>query len=212
MKGLFYEIKKGLATVLVTCVLLLAASASASNFKPSRPGEVYLLRGLANIFSLGMDEMGKQFRQYGIDSSVYNHAHWRALADDLVERSYENEISFPVIIIGHSLGAGAAPAMATLLGRRGIPVSYVVMYDPVEPTTVGRNVMEVVNYYLPKNENTNVVRAAEDFDGTLQNINVRPLGGFTHLNIDYNKKIRKAVYNEALRYSDEQAELLRSKQ
>jgi len=87
------------------------------NFKPTRPGEVYLLRGLANIFSLGLDEMGDQFHKFGMESYVYNHKHWQSLVDDIVERSYENEISFPIIIIGHSLGAGAAPQMATALGQ-----------------------------------------------------------------------------------------------
>lgn len=181
--------------------------ANSPEFKPTRPGEVYLLRGLANIFSLGMDEMGKQFRDYGIESEVYNHSHWQALADELIERSYEKEISYPIIIIGHSLGAGAAPQMATMLGRRGIPVKYVVMYDPVEPTQVGKNIEEVVNYYLPKKNNTNVVSPADDFEGKFENINVRPLGGINHLNIDYNKEIRSTVYEEALKYSEEQAEL-----
>ncbi len=55
-----------------------------------------------------------------------------------LERSkVKNGLSYPVIIIGHSLGAGVSPLMATYLAERGIPVSYVVMYDPVERTRVG---------------------------------------------------------------------------
>jgi len=204
--------KPGFQGIIILLLMVIsvtgqtASSLAKDTFKPTRPGEVYLLRGLANIFSLGMDEMGKKFREYGMESQVYNHSHWKSLADDLIERSYEKEISFPIIIIGHSLGAGAAPRMATMLGKRGIPVKYVVMYDPVEPTQVGRNIEEVVNYYLPKNNNTNIVSPAPDFEGTYENVNVRPLGGFNHLNIDYNKEIRSVVYAEALKYSDEQAE------
>ncbi len=100
--------------------------------------------------------------------------------------------------------------MATVLGSRDIPVKYVVMYDPVEPTVVGRNVNEIVNYYLPKHHNTNIVSPKQDFTGTLSNINVRPLGGFNHLNIDYNKEIRRVVYEEVLKYSNEQMEVLKA--
>ncbi len=211
-KKSFYNWLKKINLIAFIIILVLANNqALAKDFKPTRPGEVYLLRGLANVFSLGMDEMGKKLRKFGIESEVYNHSHWQALADELIERSYEKEISFPIIIIGHSLGAGAAPKMATTLGLRGIPVKYVVMYDPVEPTLVGRNVNEIVNYYLPKNNNTNIVSPKQDFTGTLSNINVRPLGGFNHLNIDYNKEIRRVVYDEVLKYSDEQIEISKAR-
>ena len=125
------------------------AQAACSKVTPTRPGEIYLWRGLANVFSLGMDQMGKDFTAMGIENCVFNHSGWNAAAQELVERKRENRpISYPIIIIGHSLGAGASPEMATYLGRHGIPVTYVVMYDPVVPTQVGPNVQEIVNYYI----------------------------------------------------------------
>lgn len=177
------------------------AAAACANVKPTRPGEVYLLRGLANIFSLGLDEMGKQFSQYGMENCVFNHSTWQSLVNDIVERSYQGQVSYPVIIIGHSLGAGAAPQMATRLGRQGIPVSYVVMFDPVEPTVVGANVEQIVNYYLPKRKD-NRLYAGSGFTGELENVDVGKFGGFTHLNIDYNKSLRRAIYSRSLELSD----------
>lgn len=142
--------------LVATCFVLALASmstigpafAKCSEFKPTRPGEVYLMRGLANIFSLGMDTMAKEFSKMGIENCVYNHSVWTGAVQDVIERSYGNAVNYPVIIVGHSLGAGVAPKMATRLGRHNIEVAYVVMYDPVEPTEVGKQVDEIINYYL----------------------------------------------------------------
>jgi len=80
------------------------------------------------------------------------------------------------------------------------------MFDPVEPTRVGKNVEEIVNYYIPHNGGTNVLRPLAGFNGSLENVNVRKFGGFTHLNIDYNKQLRRVIYDESLGYSDRQIE------
>ncbi len=178
-----------------------AASAQCAKMKPTRPGEVYLLRGLANIFSLGLDEMAQYYTKLGMENCVFNHSVWESLANDILERSYRGEVNFPVIIVGHSLGAGAAPRLATRLGKAGIPVSYVVMFDPVEPTLVGGNVQEIVNYYLPKRQD-NKLYPGQTFQGVLENVNVSKFGGFTHLNIDYNTGLRKTIYSKSVQYSD----------
>lgn len=182
-----------------------AAQAACAKVKQTRPGEVYLLRGLANIFSLGLDEMGKQFTSYGMENCVFNHSVWQSLANDILERSYKGEVNFPVIIIGHSLGAGAAPQLATTLGKHGVPTAYVVMFDPVEPTRAGANVQEIINFYLPKRQD-NLVRPTGDFTGKLSNVNLARFGGFTHLNIDYNKDLRRIVYRRTLELSQAQTD------
>ncbi len=190
----------------VAALVLLSGTAAAqcAKVKPTRPGEVYLLRGLANIFSLGLDEMGQYYSKLGMENCVFNHSVWESLANDLLERSYRGDVNYPVIIIGHSLGAGAAPKLATRLGKAGIPVSYVVMFDPVEPTLIGANVTEIINYYLPKRSD-NKLYPGQSFDPaiqTLSNVNVAKFGGFTHLNIDYNTGLRKTIYTKSVGYSD----------
>ncbi len=42
---------------------------------------VYLLRGLMNIFSLGMDTLAEKIQRHGIYATVHNHTEWEALAD-----------------------------------------------------------------------------------------------------------------------------------
>lgn len=193
-----------IACIIATFFNIAIANAGCAKIKPTKPGEVYLLRGLANIFSLGLDDDGKRFSKHGIENCVFNHRHWRALADDIVERGRNKEISFPIVIIGHSLGANVAPQMATLIGKHNIPVSYVVMLDPVEAETVGKNVLEIVNVYLPKRKDT-LLRAAPGFTGELTNVDVSIYGKtFDHFNIDNNKALSKAIYERTLELSDAQ--------
>jgi hypothetical protein len=194
-----------IAFVAIATAFSLAAhtaEAACSNIKPTRPGEVYLFRGLANVFSLGMDEMGKQFSQLGIENCVHNHMTWSGFANDVLERSYQNAVSYPVIIVGHSLGAGASPLMANYLGKHGIPVAYVALFDPVEPTTVGENVMEVVNYYIKKPFKNKLVRPVDGFTGTIENIDLAGRRGIDHFTIDKNKELQQSVYIRAMALSD----------
>jgi thioesterase domain-containing protein len=204
LRGVFVKnwiVRLLFAGLAVWATLPGAALAQCAKMKPTRPGEVYLLRGLGNIFSLGLDEMGQDYTKFGVENCIFNHSVWESLANDIIERSYRRQVNFPVIIIGHSLGAGAAPRLATRLGKAGIPISYVVMFDPVEPTLVGANVAEVINYYLPKRQD-NKVYGSDQFTGTLQNVNLAKFGGFTHLNVDYDKGLRRAIYEKSLALSD----------
>lgn len=185
---------------------LNAAQAECAKIKPTRPGEVYLIRGLANVFSLGLDSSGKNFSKMGIENCVINHKYWRSIADDIVERNRKGQVSFPIVIIGHSLGANVTPQLATLIGKYNIEVSYAVMLDPVEPTSVGKNVKRIVNYYIPKSNKNKMLSPKKSFTGVLENVDVRKFGGFDHFNIDEDKRLRKAMYTYTLELSNAFAE------
>ncbi len=195
----------------IACIAFVAGSvtsaglaqAACSKVTPTRPGEVYLWRGLANVFSLGMDEMAKDFTKMGIENCVFNHSGWKAAAEELVERKRENRaISYPIVIIGHSLGAGASPEMATYLGRHGIPVTYVVMYDPVVPTQVGPNVQEIVNYYIKKPNKDKILYPSAGFNGTLENVDLSGRRDIDHFNIDKKPDLHKIAYTRVIAASD----------
>lgn len=190
---------RGKMLVVITTIIFgifsstTAANANCAKMTPSKQGEVYFLRGLANIFSLGLDVMAKRVTEDGVKNCVFNHHHWNSLAGDLIADNSLGKISFPIIIVGHSLGANVAPLLATKLGAHNIPVSYVVMLDPVEAEPVGPNVGEVVNYYLPKHKETRLFAAA-GFTGTIENINVHLRGGINHFNIDENPTIWDEIH------------------
>ncbi len=48
---------------------------------PQARAHVYLLRGLMNIFSLGMDTLAEQLKRRGVYATVHNYAEWQTLAN-----------------------------------------------------------------------------------------------------------------------------------
>jgi pimeloyl-ACP methyl ester carboxylesterase len=102
---------------------------------------VYLLRGLLNIFSLGMDTLAEKIQRRGIYATVHNHTEWETLADQAAA-AYRAGKEGPIIIVGHSLGADAVMQMSAYLGRKGVPVALAVPFDArgsyATPSNVGR--------------------------------------------------------------------------
>lgn len=163
-------------------------------------GEVYLLRGLANVFSTGLDVMNDKFKRRGVNSRVDNHATWEGYAKDILARSKTGDVSYPIVIMGHSLGGNASVQMAKFLGDNGVPVSYVVAFDPTITTTVGPNVTEVVNYYLPNKADgneTNIVKEEPGSPAKVTNINATPIG-VDHFNIEKNDQLQVRVMTKAI--------------
>lgn len=169
--------------------------------KITRTGEIYLLRGLANVFSRGMDTMGAKMVRAGLDARVYNHSIWKSLADNIIARKKKKQVSYPIIIMGHSLGGNASALMAKYLGDNNVKVKYVVTFDPTVTTYVGRNINRVVNFYLPNDANSNIVKKATGFRGALKNINVRGVRGLTHTTIEKDSNFHNQVINRALSYT-----------
>ncbi|MCB1439696.1 MAG: hypothetical protein H6888_05955 [Nitratireductor sp.] len=162
----------------------------------SRSGEIYLMRGLANIFSRGIDKMANDLRAKGYDASNFSYKYWQPVAEDIVARSKRGEVSYPVVIIGHSLGGNESSKFANYLGSRGVEVSLVVAFDPVETGHVGKNIDRVVNYYLPKDNTDNTIHADAGFDGSIENIDVTSDNSITHTNVEKNARFQSASYKE----------------
>jgi alpha-beta hydrolase superfamily lysophospholipase len=116
----------------------------------SRPGtaqsraHVYLLRGLMNIFSLGMDTLADELNRRGVYATVNNYSEWQSLADKAAV-NYKAGKEDPIILIGHSLGADAVMEMAAYLNRKGIPVALVVPFDGTGSFSTPANVGRLVN-------------------------------------------------------------------
>lgn len=159
-----------------------------------RTGEIYMMRGIANVFSRGIDEMAVNLRQGGYDAVNFSYAQWSPIAQDIVRRAGQNGVSYPVIIVGHSLGANESSKFANYLGSNKVEVELVVAFDPVETGKVGKGIRNVVNYYLPKEKDKrliadtkaddNTIHAGSDFTGKLTNIDVSSDPSITHVNVD----------------------------
>lgn len=163
----------------------------------TRSGEVYLMRGLANVFSRGIDEMAETMRDRGIDASNFSYIQWPEIADDIVRRSRTKDLSYPIVIIGHSLGGNESSKFANYLGERGVKVAQVITFDPVETGFVGKNIKQVTNYYLPKSDGNQIIAGA-DFTGDIKNIDVSNDENITHTNIEKNEIFQKNTLKKIL--------------
>lgn len=163
----------------------------------TRTGEVYLIRGLANIFSLGMDSMAKKMRDKGLNVRTFNHSGWKGFANRIIKRAKEDKVSYPIVIAGHSLGANSATAMANYLAQRGVKVGLVVAFDPTLKRIVKGDISQVINYYIP-NGSKNEVYRGQGFRGKVQNVDVSDMRGVNHMNVEKNKKLQAQFIDQVM--------------
>ncbi len=156
-------------------------------------GRIILLRGLLNIFSLGMDSLARKIRAKGMPAQVTNFTNWRGFATVLVSQYRTDRSLTPVVIIGHSLGADASVDMANYLGANGVPVRLVVTFDGVHSGhRVGRGIAEVINYYKSDGVGK-TIQAGAGFTGRLSNVDVSDRKGIDHLNIEKSPALHAEV-------------------
>jgi pimeloyl-ACP methyl ester carboxylesterase len=146
-------------------MMLLASPAAAAVHK-----KVYLLRGLTNVLSPGIDQLNEELQRRGVDVTIANHAFSEALAREAIEDCKSGKIG-SIVLVGHSLGASAAVSMAEQLRQAGLHVALVVTMDPVMKLVVPDNVHLVRNYYLSSGVGVAAERSGH-FHGTLQNVDM----------------------------------------
>ncbi|MES1155366.1 MAG: hypothetical protein ABUL48_02940, partial [Pseudorhodoplanes sp.] len=147
-------------------------SASGERRHSGGRGYVYLLRGLLNVFSLGMDELASKLERRGVPAGVYEYGQWESLCNDAAARVRNG--GGPIVIVGHSLGADAVVDMANKLGRMGVPVALVVAFDPtVSNVLTGSTTSTFINYYQSDNGFGRPVSRGRGFHGTLINDDLR---------------------------------------
>ena len=175
-----------------------AAPHAASNHAPSRDDashpHVYLMRGLLNIFSLGMDQLAAQIARNGIDASVYNHSVEESVVGTIVQK-YRAGDHGPYILVGHSLGADAVMVMAQQLNAQGVPVALVVPFDGTESYTAPANVSCVVNLTQRKYAYT---QAGAGFHGKLSNVDVSSDTSIDHVTIDKSPRLQAMALKEIM--------------
>ena len=178
-----------LALTRLTALMLTPAAAQPGAAKeheaPSRP-HVYLLRGLMNIFSLGMDQLAAKIAQRGIAASVHNHAEADAIVAQIAAQ-YRAGDRGPVILIGHSLGADAVMTMAQALNRDGVPVALVIPFDGTGSYVTPKNVACGLNL---TQRNYAYMRSGAGFHGKLTNVNVSGDSGIDHFTIDKSPRLQ----------------------
>ena len=169
-------------------VLMMVGFGASPGMAQSR-AHVYLLRGLMNIFSLGMDTLAEKIQRHGIYATVHNYSEWQTLADHAAA-AYHAGKEGPITIIGHSLGADAVMEMSAYLGRKGVPVALAVPFDAKQSYATPSNVGRLLNL---THTGYGYMSRGAGFQGSLSNVDVSRDPSIDHLNIDKSPRLHSQV-------------------
>jgi hypothetical protein len=153
------------------------------------PPQIYFLRGLMNVFSLGMDDFVRKLQADGISANVMNHADSDYVASRIVS-TYNSGDRGPIILVGHSLGADAVADIANTLARYNIPVALLILFDGTEAHQIPGNVTTAINYTRHF-----MIGAVPGSRGTVQNVDLSNDPGIDHLNIDTAPSLQAQTMN-----------------
>lgn len=173
------------AGFVAAMVLVTADGAWAAKGGP----HAYLMRGIFNV-SVGLDELAGKLGHIGIASTVYGPTDESEVVAE-VSRDYRAGRVRSVILIGHSLGAGAVMQVARELNDAGIPVALLISLDPVSSNTVAANVRQAINYYVTGTGQP--VGRDAGFRGDLKNIDVGDEPGMGHMAVQSAESMHKRM-------------------
>lgn len=159
---------------------------------PRRNPEVYMLRGFADVFSEGLDQMGAGLRTRGIDAHVQGHMTWRSVASRIIEDRRQG-VRGPVVLVGHSLGANAIIRVAETLEKEGIAVDLLVSLAATAPRPLPPNVRRAVNYYFSAHGWGEPLVPGPGFRGRLQNKDYAGIAEIGHFNIDKQRAVQSEI-------------------
>lgn len=181
----------------VAAGLLAAAMTLAHGIQPgfAQPrAHVYLFRGLADVYSLGMNTLADELNARGVDATAHSHTDWKSIADRVAVDYKAGKVG-PIILVGHSLGADAVMEMADYLGDKGVPVALLVPFDGTQSFPVPGNVSHVINF---TQRDYAYMRPGYGFRGTLSNVDLSADHSIDHVTIDKSPRLHAEVIGEVL--------------
>jgi pimeloyl-ACP methyl ester carboxylesterase len=168
-----------------------AWAAPASGSASRAQVQVDLFRGLADIFSRGMDTLTHRLNQEGYSARVYSTNQWPTAAERIADQ-YSRGHKVIVVLVGHSLGGNAIFDAAYDLDQRNVPIELLVSFDATNPRPVPKNVLHVVNFFQ-QNGFGKQVTAGPDFKGELSNVDLTAETGLSHTTIDKSPRLHAMV-------------------
>ena len=111
--------------------------------------EVYLLRGLNNTYSLGLDQLATEMRALNLSPTMVDWPHWENTAQQIVSEYAGPADGSEYILIGHSFGADDAVRTARYMKDYGIQVQLLFLLDATAPDPIPDNVIHCIHYYEP---------------------------------------------------------------
>lgn len=171
------------------------AQGSASPRTTTVPStQIYLIKGLAGIFSSGMITLGEKLQRRGIQARVESHADSETMTEEIIRR-YKAGVRSPIILVGHSLGADVAGGIARRLNDHRIPVALLITFGPLTDPVVTPNVAQAVNYYQAYSTWRGKMLPAPGFRGSLTNVNLDSAADVNHFNIEKVDRLQAEAIN-----------------
>jgi hypothetical protein len=179
---------------VVDRITVLAATPGDHATPTARQVQVDLFRGLADIFSRGMDTLTEKLNRQGYLARVYSTSGWSSAARRIADQ-YSRGHRAIIVLIGHSLGANATFDIANELDQQNIPVELIVTFDATSPRPVPKNVLHFVNLFQ-QNGFGKQVTGGPEFKGELTNIDLTADTGLSHTTIDKSPRLHMMVMNK----------------
>lgn len=191
------KISKSLSAAMLALAVVASPMAIPTQ---ANAEEVYVIRGFLNVFSAGMNQMTAKLRARGVNAKAYSNGAWDGLANDIIKRHKQGRVSFPIVILGHSVGGQEAPKMSNKLTRAGVPVKLVVGFDPGfgAPVPFSSGSPRVVNYWVAKGSRGNKYKSSGSFSGSISNIDIGTFSKADHVGIDKDAQVQSRAVSLVL--------------
>jgi hypothetical protein len=182
----------------LSMALLMTGISSAVWAAPAGSGhkKVYLLRGLTNVLSPGIDELADELDRRNISATVSSHLFWQAVAKEAIGDCMSGRVK-TVVLVGHSLGAGAALDVAEQMQKAGLRVALIATFDPVLHAAVPANVHLLRNFYL-SNGVGRAIQPGQHFHGLLRNVDLNGRPGLGHVSMTTAPEVQKQIMSDIL--------------
>jgi len=162
-------------TAVLACLTIMSGNAQAA-------GHVYLLKGLLGVFSTGMYTLADKLQKRGYTATVHGADEAESLGSEAARLQKKGK--GPIIIIGHSLGANAAIAMAEKMKDEGASVALIIGFGPTADMLVPSNVSRAISYYQIGGIVSGIAKKGPGFHGSISNINLVSESDINHFNIE----------------------------
>ncbi len=172
--------------------LLLVSLATSFFAATVSAEEIYFFRGGFDIFSTGMNKMAAELRSKNYNASSHSFMAWQGIANDIVRRSKEKKVSYPIVVAGHSFGADAVVEFANYLGQNGVSTDLVIGFDATKARTFTKGAKRVVNYRSSK---IGPYVKGSGFRGSISHVDVSGYGA-NHFTIEQVDKVQELALKE----------------
>jgi hypothetical protein len=154
---------------------------------------IYLIRGLAQTVSEGVDHLAAKLNARGYRATVHAYGDWPAIASQIIADKAASGGRSHAVIVGHSLGANSTVHAVNALAERNAAADLAVAFDPTEDLQVNGGVRRFINFYQSDNGWGRVVQAGPHAQGRVENIDLKAMEHLTHFTIDRDAQVHERV-------------------